>query len=120
MRVYGRDYNQDGSYTWVEVTTDANGFNDAVYLTAFTQVLQLQTGESPFYADYGIPAHQSVIQQIFPDYNVYLMQQRYAQYFASLTVQKVDAINRYGSPTPVYDVTAVTQTGATISAVVPI
>lgn len=119
MRVYGREYDQNGNYTWVEVTTDSNGFNDAVYLTAFTQVLQLQTGESPFYADFGIPAHQSIIQQIFPDYNVYLMQQRYAQYFAALTILNGNASNQYGSPTPVYNITAVTQTGATISAVVP-
>lgn len=120
MRVYGREYNQNGTYQWVEVTTDANGFDDAVYITAFCQVLQLQTGESPFYADYGIPAHQSIMQQIFPDYNVYLMQQRYAQYFASLSVQKVNAVNRYGSPSPVYAVDIITRYGASVSITIPI
>ena len=33
MRTYGRNYNPDGTYTWVEVSTDANGYNDDVYLT---------------------------------------------------------------------------------------
>lgn len=115
MRVWGRLYDNNGNYTWQKVTTDNNGFNDNVYLTAFCQVLQLQTGESPFYADYGIPAHGSIMQQVFPDYNVYLMQQRYASYFAMLKVQKVDAVNRFGSPTPVYDVSVITQYGSTVS-----
>ena len=45
MRCYGRTYNVDGTYTWSEITTDANGYNDAVYVTALAQVLQLQLGE---------------------------------------------------------------------------
>jgi hypothetical protein len=45
----------------VEVTTDANGYNDAVYLTTLSQVLKLNLGESPFYANYGIPQYQSVL-----------------------------------------------------------
>lgn len=120
MRVWGRDYDVNGNYVWKEVETDANGFNDAVYVTAFAQVLQLQTNESPFYADYGIPAIQSVLSQIFPDLNVALMQQRYAPYFAMLRVQKVNAINRYGSPTPVYNVGIITQAGSSISLTIPI
>jgi hypothetical protein len=120
MRVYGRNYNTDGTYVWEEISTDANGYNDGVYLTAFCQVLQLQTGESPFYADYGIPSRNSVMQQVFPDYNVYLMQQRYASYFALLKVQKVsEAVNRYGSPTPVYNVNAITQAGSIVSVEIP-
>ena len=111
--------NSQATYQWQEVTTDSKGFNDGVYVTAFCQVLQLQTGESPFYADYGIPAHQSVMTQIFPDFNAYLMQQRYAPFFAALQMTKANVNNQYGVPTPVYDVTVTTQTGSTISVQIP-
>lgn len=115
MRVWGRIYDEDGNYQWAKVETDPNGFNDAVYLTAFCQVLQLQTGESPFFADYGIPAQGSVETQIFPDLNVYLMQQRYSSFFAALKVTKVEAVNDKNANTPVYDIEVVTQDGAIIS-----
>ncbi len=58
MRTYGRQYNADGTYTWVEVSTDANGFDDAVWLTTMAQVLQLHLGESPFFANFGIPQYR--------------------------------------------------------------
>ena len=58
------------SSTWVEVSTDANGYNDAVWLTTLAQVLQLGLNESPFYGNYGIPAQQSAVTQVFPDYYV--------------------------------------------------
>jgi hypothetical protein len=120
MRVWGREYDINGDYVWKEVSTDSSGFNDGVYVTAFAQVLQLQTNESPFYADYGIPAIQSVLNQLFPDLNVSLMQQRYASFFAMLRVQKVNAVNEYGSPTPVYNVGIITQAGSSISLTIPI
>ena len=41
MRTYGRVTNEDGTKTWVEVDTDANGYNDAVYVTTLAQCLQL-------------------------------------------------------------------------------
>ena len=120
MRVYGRTYNQDGTYTWSEVNTDANGYSDAVYVTALCQVLQLQLGESPFYSNYGIPAQPDIVSQIFPDYNVYLIQQRYAPYFSSLKVTKVNALNEYNVPTPVYNIQVITQKGSVINLNVPI
>ena len=120
MRVYGRTYNVDGTYTWSEITTDANGYNDAVYVTALAQVLQLQLGESPFYSNYGIPAQPDIVSQIFPDYNVYLTQQRYAPYFASLKVTKVNALNQYNVPTPVYNIQVITQQGSVVNLSVPI
>lgn len=120
MRVWGRNYNVDGTYTWQEVTTDSNGFNDAVHVTALAQVLQLQLGESPFYANYGIPAQPDIVSQIFPDYNVYLTQQRYAPYFSSLKVTKVNALNQYDVPTPVYNISVITQQGSVIDLSVPI
>lgn len=114
MRTYGRITLPDGSRQWQEVTTDANGNNDLVWLTTLTQVLQLNLGESPFYATYGIPAQQSVIQQIFPDYYVALTQQLFSQYFASLIITK-----QPGS-TPTYNITVVTHQGVTINASVSI
>lgn len=119
MRTYGRSYNQDGTYTWVEVTTDANGLNDAVYLTAMCQELQLQTGESPFYASRGIGAQQSVATQIFPDYWVHRVQQNYSPQFANLKITSINRNNAYGSPEPVYDIQVLTQQGAVLSVVIP-
>lgn len=120
MRCWGRTYNQDSTYQWSEVTTDTKGYNDAVYVTALCQVLQLQLGESPFYSNYGIPAQPDIVSQIFPDYNVYLTQQRYAPYFASLKVTKVNALNQYNVQTPVYNIQVVTQQGSVINLNVPI
>jgi hypothetical protein len=89
MRIYGRITNPDGSKTWVTVQTDpATGSNSWVYLTALCQAFLLNLGESPFYANFGLPAQQSVIQQIAPDFYVQRTQQQFAQYFASLIIAK--------------------------------
>jgi hypothetical protein len=112
MRTYGRVYNADGTYTWVVVTTDANGFNDWVWLTTLLQVLQLNLNESPFYANYGIPAHQAVVQQVFPDLYVAITQQQFSQYFASLVIAKQN------QPTPTYNVNVTTHQGAVVQATV--
>jgi hypothetical protein len=111
MRTFGRVYNDDGTYTWVEVDTDINGHNDAVYATTLCQCLQLVLGESPFYANYGIPAQQSVVQQVFPDYNMHLTQQQFAPYFANLQITRQP--NQVGTGrTPVYLVNIITSSGA--------
>ena len=114
MRVYGRTYNELGQPSWVEVQTAPDGTNDMVYVTALAQVLKLNYGESPFYANYGIPAKESVVQQVFPDYFVRLTQQQYSPYFASLLVTKVN------STTPTYDIIATTTKGVQINASVPV
>lgn len=114
MRTYGRlgtDSSKPGA--WSVVQTDADGNDDYVWLTTLIQCLLLNLGESPFYADRGIPAQQSVVQQVFPDFYVTLTQQRFAQYFASLLVTKVSA------PYPVYRVNATTNQGVKFSATVP-
>jgi len=100
---------------WVIVTTDANGFNDYVYATTLVQVFKLNLGESPFYANYGIPAKTSVVTQVAPDFYVVRTQQQFAQYFANLSVVKI--------PTPIiptYRVNVTTHTGVKLSANVPI
>ncbi len=111
MRTYGRVTNIDGSRTWVEVSTDANGYNDNVYLTTLCQVLQLNLGESPFYANFGIPAFQSVVTQVMPDYYVSITQQQFSTYFASLMINRVP-----GSFPPVYNIQAICHTGAILTA----
>mgnify|MGYP005810851559 FL=1 len=114
MRTWGRINQTNGiGGQWVEVSTDESGYNDNVYLTALIQVLRLNLGESPFYADYGIPAHQSVITQVFPDYYAMITQQQFAQYFASLIITRVA-----GSSPPVYDVSVVCNNGTVVNTTV--
>ncbi len=115
MRTYGRTYNESGTPTWQVIETDANGHNDFVYLQTLINCLKLNLGESPFWASYGIPAQQSVITQIFPDYYMWQTQQQFAQYFASLTISRtsdsppsyeVDVLTNQGVIVPTIDVTA--------------
>ena len=99
MRTWGRVYPVDqngvkipGSKgVWTIVQTDANGFNDDVYITDLIQVLKLNLNESPFYAQWGIPAHPAVIQQVFPDWYIWQIQRQFSPYFANLVVAKVPA-----------------------------
>ena len=114
MRTYGRVYDLYGRPTWVQVSTDVNGRNDLVWITTLIQCLKLSPGESPFYANYGIPAQRSVITQIFPDYYVTLTQRQFSQYFASLLVKKLNSFD------PVYEIDAVTHVGVVLNRVVPV
>jgi len=86
--VWGRIYDANGNPSWVQVSTDANGFSDYVYITAFIQCVKLNLGESPFWANFGLPAHQSVVQQLPPDFNVNFIAQFYRQFFASVIVTR--------------------------------
>lgn len=113
LRTWGRDSNGQ----WIEVTTDSNGNNDAVYLTTLIQNLKLNIGESPFFARNGIPAQQSVISQIFPDYWVSQIQNQFSGYFASLLISKLptSVINHY----PLYKINVLTHQGSSINIEVP-
>ncbi|MDR6421266.1 hypothetical protein J2801_003554 [Paraburkholderia phenoliruptrix] len=113
MRTYGRIQNEDGSKTWVVVETDANGYSDNVYLTTLVQCLKLNLGESPIYANYGIPQYQTIITQVMPDYYVMQTQTQFSQYFASLTISRVQ-----GSFPPVYQVNATCHNGAIINSTI--
>lgn len=101
MRTYGRILNSDGTRSWVEVQQDSNGNFEYGMVTTLIQCLKLSLGESPFFANYGIPAQRSVITQIFPDYYVTQTQQQFSPYFASLLVSKQVAVD----PTYNIDVT---------------
>ncbi len=115
MRTYGRTYDADGLPTWVEVSTDAEGRNDFVWATTLCQVLQLNLNESPFYANYGIPAKTSLIQQVAPDFYVMRVQQQFSQYFANLVISRVPL-----AAAPVYRVNVTTNQGVKLNAEVPI
>lgn len=114
MRTFGRTTNANGSLTWVEVQTDAQGNNDLVMVTTLCQVCQLSIGESPFYASYGVPAKNSIVQQVAPDYYMALIQQQFAPFFASLSIA------RQAGSSPTYQVTVITHSGVVLSAQVPI
>jgi hypothetical protein len=111
VRTWGR--NQDG--VWEEVTTDANGFNDRIWLVTLCQCLLLNLNESPFWAAMGIPAEQSIIQQVQPDFYVSRMAQYFSQYFASLVVAKLP-----GAQNPTYRISVITSQGSKIIVDVPI
>jgi hypothetical protein len=104
MRTYG--VNQSGQ--WQKVTETSY-----VWLATLTQTLRLNQGESPFYANYGIPAYSSVLNQIPPDLAINRTQNQYAPHFASLTILKTqNAVN------PTYNINAVFQNGTTIQTTV--
>ena len=114
MRTYGRVTDERGKTTWVEVTTDASGANDYVWVTTLIQCLKLNLGESPFYANYGIPAHPSIVQQIYPDFYVAMTQQQFSGYFASLVVAKVNGVGK-----PFYRINVTTNQGVKVAADIP-
>jgi hypothetical protein len=114
VRTYGRIFFPNHTYQWVEVDTQADGNNDAVYLTTLAQVLLLNLNESPFYANYGIPAHPAVVQQVFPDFYVTRTQQQFSGRFASIIISK-DPL-----PTPTYEVAVTTHSGTKLGLSVPI
>ena len=115
MRTYGRNFDTNGNPTgWVEVSSDVAGNNDAVYLTTLAQTLKLNLGESPFYANYGLPAFQTIVTQIFPDFYVMKAQAQFMPYFASLVISRV-----IGTQEPTYNVQAVTHNGSVLEATIP-
>lgn len=105
---------------WVEVATSATGFNDMVYLTTLIQNFKLNLGESPFYANNGLPAKISIVQQVAPDFYVIRTQQQFVPYFANLTVARAPAPTGYPRDTPTYQIAVTTNDGVKLSATVPI
>ena len=96
----------------VMVQTDATGDDSAVYVTTLAQCIKLTPGESPFFANYGIPAQDSIVTQIYPDFHVAKTQAQFAQFFAGLTIA------RQASPdgvTPSYRIDIVAKNGAAIN-----
>ena len=122
MRTYGRTRDVlTGAKTWWVVTTDQNGFNDSVYLTTLAQVCKLNLGESPFFANYGIPAHPSVVTQVYPDFFMVRTQQQFAPYFASLILTPTPILQGApdddGRPVPSYSINVLTNYGSMIGVI---
>jgi len=111
MKTWGR--NSAGA--WVEVTEDASGFQDMIWVTSLCQALKLTPGESPFYSNIGIPAQQSVVTQVMPDFYIAQLQSQYAQYFTSLTISKVQGATTDNPVSPSYNIKIVTHRGAVIN-----
>lgn len=106
MRTYGRVPDGSGGLRWVTVEGVGVAVEDAIWITTLIQNLKLIINESPFFANYGLPSEQAVIQQIAPDYHVSLTQQRFAQYFASLIITRIPDVI-----TPTYRVNILTRAG---------
>lgn len=125
MRTYGRAEVTDPvtgfkSMRWVEVSTTPSGLNDYIYLTTLIQVLKLQLGESPFYANFGIPVKASLVQQIAPDFYLMRTQQQFSSQFANLAISRVPALAGYARDTPTYNVAVTTNNGVKLSETIPI
>ena len=117
MRVHGRVTDEYGNKHWVVVTTDANGNNDAVYLTWLAQVCKLNLGESPLYGNWGIPAYGSVEQQIAPDFYMQQIQRQFSKFFASVILTRLPVV---GQPqTPTYRINVLLKNGASVTTVIP-
>lgn len=111
MRTYGR-VRVAGVLKWVEISPDTGWSVDYIWLTTFIQCLLLNLNESPFWANYGIPAQPSIVQQVLPDFYVNRMQQAFAQYFASLIV------SRQSTNTPSYKINVTLKSGVKLVAAV--
>lgn len=101
--------NEVRPWTWVAVVTDPSGDESNIWILNLVQVLLLNRNESPFFANYGIPAQQSVLQQVYPDVYVQMTQQQFAPYFASLSIARVPDTK------PHYRINCTTLAGAVIS-----
>ena len=109
MRTYGRILDSSGNLIWTQVDSDDSGNFEYGYVTTLIQCLKLSLGESPFYANYGIPSQRAVIQQVFPDFYVMTTQQQFSALFASLQISKVE-----GTLNPTYNVNVITIQGTKI------
>lgn len=115
IRTYGRvgQVNGQGG-TWTVVTPDANGETANIYLTTTIQTLKLSRNESPFWANYGIPAEQTIVSQIFPDLYVSQTQSQFSPFFSSLVLTRGPSTPPAAGPK--YNVTAVSNSGAVLNA----
>lgn len=117
MRTWGRVFPRDADGkrvpgargVWTLVETQPDGSNDAVWLTTLFQCIQLFLNESPFFANFGLPARESVATQIFPDFYIWQTQRQFSPYFASLIVAKQPA------PYPSYRINVVTNQGTRLN-----
>lgn len=106
---------EQGLYTAYDLSQGEVAIVDSgyIWLATLAQTLRLNQGESPFYANYGVPAQQSVISQIAPTTAVNRTQAQFSQYFSTLTV-----IRDPNATEPTYNVNATFLNGTTIQSVI--
>jgi len=120
IRQVGANYFVDTSLSqvdgqvWVKVETTPAAGDTYVWLTTLVQNLKLSPGESPFFANNGIPAQPTIITQIFPDFYVAQIQQQFAPFFATLGVSKQNI------PDPSYRLNIITKNGTVLNEVVAV
>lgn len=86
MRIYHKVRNdQTGEQKWLVLTDQ-----DDVYVFWLVEVLRLVLGESPFFANWGIPATETIVTNIYPDYYVALVKDQFTPYFQSLNITRID------------------------------
>jgi hypothetical protein len=78
-------------------------------VTIVKHELQLRVGESPFFADAGIPAEDSIITQQEPDYFVNQVKARYQSKFNRFDISKIS-----GNPL-VYNIALTTKNNQTVN-----
>jgi len=80
-----------------------------IWVTIVKHELQLRVGESPFFADAGIPAEDSIITQQEPDYHVNNVKRRYEAKF-----RRFDIVKRSIVPL-IYDIALTTRNGDNVT-----
>lgn len=108
-RVWGRVTQSDGSRTWQAFETDENGSDDMPNFIWLQNALLLNTNESPFYADWGIPVQRTLATAIYPDYYTAKTQQRFSQYFPSCSISRIQGADVS------YSVNITTKSGVQVS-----
>ncbi|WP_077395442.1 hypothetical protein [Bombella intestini] len=106
MRVWTRVHQPDGRRVWKAVTGDQGN------IAWLQNALLLQLGESPFWADWGIPVQQTLVSRVWPDYYLNLTQRRFRDIFPSLQITRKDGGN---GADPVYDISVILNNGTLYS-----
>lgn len=86
MRIYHKIKDENTNRTkWIIITDP-----DEIYVFWLIEVLRLILGESPFSADWGIPATETIATNIYPDYYVSIVKEKFAPYFQYLSIERLD------------------------------
>lgn len=108
-------FGRDSAGNWYEVNTDANGFDDDVWLTTMAQVVASQLNESPFFPNYGLPSIESVTSRTHPDYWVSKVKSQFSKYFTAISIVKTVDIT---TNTPTYNIDVLKLDGSAASATI--
>jgi hypothetical protein len=86
----------------------------AIAVCNLIQCCKLEIGESPRYPNRGIPARETILTQIYPDYYMQQIQSQYAANFASLMITKQPVFD------PTYTINIITKDGQTINGTIAV